>query len=130
MTMDEQGSGSPARPVAPCLDPATLDQLLSLDDGGVGLITELLGLFEEDTPERLAGLRSAFDRGEAVQISELAHAMKGSAGTIGAAGMRAIALEIEQATKGGRLDPSLPQRFQLLDEAYGEACAALRAFIG
>lgn len=129
MSQDDPRSDSPARPVAACLDPATLEQLVGLDDGATGLVAELFGLFREDTPERLANMRINLEAGHAVIVSELAHALKGSAGTMGASRMRAIAQEIEKATKGGDLGPGLAAQVTALGEAYDEACGALTAYL-
>ena len=129
MSQDDPRSDSPARPVAACLDPGTLDQLLDLDDGATGLVAELFGLFQEDTPSRLASLRQHLAAGEAGIVSELAHALKGSAGTMGAMKMQGIAQEIEKATKAGRLDAEIAALLPALEAAYTEACGALQAFI-
>lgn len=129
MPQDEPRSDSPARPVAPCLDPATLDQLLGLDDGGTGLVAELFELFKEDSPERLANMRKHLEAGDAGAISELAHALKGSAGTMGATRMRGLAQDIEKATKAGRADAAVADGLTQLEAAYAEACAALSGFL-
>ena len=41
------------------LDPATLEQLLALDDGALGLLGEMAQIFQDDTPPRLAALEPA-----------------------------------------------------------------------
>ena len=129
MSQDESRSVPPARPVAACLDPATIEQLLGLDDGSTGLVAELFDLFQEDTPDRLASLRQHLEAGESGVVSELAHALKGSAGTMGATKMRGIAQEIEKGTKNGRVDPETAALLPALEAAYAEACDALRAFL-
>lgn len=129
MSQDDPRSDSPSRPVAACLDPATIDQLLGLDDGGTGLVAELFDLFREDTPERLANLRKQMAAGEGGHVSELAHALKGSAGTMGATRMRELAQEIEKATKSGRVEPEIAALLPSLEAAYLEACEGLSAFL-
>ena len=129
MSQDDPPSASPARPVASCLDPGTLDQLLGLDDGSTGLVAELFELFKEDTPERLANMGAHLAAGEAGVVSELAHALKGSAGPMGASKMRGIAQDIEKATRAGRADPEIAAQLSALEAAYTEACDAIRAFL-
>lgn len=128
MASDSRGT-NPSRPVPACLDAATLDQLIDLDDGATGLLAELLGLFKEDSPERLQGLQRCMASGDAGSAAELAHALKGAAGTIGAVRMRAIAQDIEKAAKAGRTDAEVAAWVAELQAAYAEACAALDAFL-
>ncbi len=129
MSQDDPRSDPPARPVPLCLDPATVDQLLGLDDGGTGLMEELFGLFQEDTPSRLANLRTHLRAGEGGVASELAHALKGSAGTMGATRMRTIAQQIEKSTKTGTVDPATAALMPELEAAYLEACEGLQSFL-
>lgn len=120
---------TPSRPVPSCLDAATLQQLLDLDDGQTGLLDELFGLFKEDTPSRLEGIQRSLDAGDATGVSETAHALKGAAGTLGASRMRGLAADLERTAKGGKMDGQTAQWIKELGEAYAEACAALDGFI-
>lgn len=129
MVSDDSGQ-APSRPIAPCLEAATLQQLLDLDDGQIGLLIELFGLFKEDTPSRLQGMKASMAAGDPTATSELAHALKGAAGTLGAARMRSIAQDIEKAGKAGRVDAETNRWMEELVQAYDEACAAMDAFIG
>jgi HPt (histidine-containing phosphotransfer) domain-containing protein len=128
MASEDTGQG-PTRPIASCLEAATLKQLVDLDDGQMGLLAELFGLFKDDTPSRLADLKTCQDTGDAGTASELAHALKGAAGTIGAKRMREIAQSIEKAGKAGRVDAETAQWLAELESAYAEACAALDAYL-
>lgn len=128
MTIEPIGTG-PSRPVAACLDEATLQQLLALDDGATGLLAELFGLFKDDTPERMEGIEKSIAAGDAQATAELAHALKGAAGTIGASRLRVLAQEVEKAGKAGRMDEATRCWAGELKEAYAEACAALDAFL-
>ncbi|MBI4912595.1 MAG: Hpt domain-containing protein [Acidobacteria bacterium] len=121
---------SSGRPVPEGLDPATIDQLLGLDDGGTSLLAELFDLFRQDSPERLSQLRRNLDEGELQGVSEMAHALKGAAGTLGALRMRAVAFEMERGGKGGMPVEELRRLLQDLEGAYEEACAALAVFLG
>jgi HPt (histidine-containing phosphotransfer) domain-containing protein len=122
----EQG---PSQPIPSCLDATTLKQLLALDDGQTELLKELFGLFKDDTPNRMEGMKKSMAVGDATATSELAHALKGAAGTIGADRMRRIAQDIEKACKAGRVDQETSHWLEELEVAYTEACAALDAFI-
>lgn len=126
----EESVPDPSRAIAACLDEATLKQLIDLDDGRTELLAELVGLFKEDSPERLRALQKSMAEGDATAASELAHALKGASGTIGAKRMREIAHSIEKAGKAGRLDAEVLGWAGELEAAYAEACAALDAFLG
>lgn len=129
MTSADPGQ-NPSRPIPACLDAATLQQLLELDDGQTGLLAELFGLFKDDTPSRIEGLKLSMADGDPTASAELAHAVKGAAGTIGAARMRAIAGDIEKAGKAGRVDDQTRQWLIELEAAYSETCAALDSYLG
>lgn len=129
--MTSADSGQPqTRPIPACLDASTLQQLLDLDDGQTGLLVELYGLFKEDTPGRIEGLHRSLAAGDPTSTAELAHAVKGAAGTIGAARMRGIASDLEKAGKGGRVDDQTRQWLADLEASYAETCAALDAYLG
>lgn len=114
---------------AEVIDLGTLDQLLSLDDGELGLITEMYELFRDDTPPRLALVEDALKRDLPTELSEAAHAVKGAASTMGAPRVRALAAHLEAS---GRKDASIaPQAslMPLLQEEFQQAVKALEGFI-
>lgn len=51
---------------------------------GMGMLTELLTIFEEDTAERLKALRAAIQKDDHAEIRRQAHSLKGGALQIGA----------------------------------------------
>lgn len=61
------------------------------------LIVDLVGIFVEDTPPRLEQLHLAAARGDNETASSVAHALKGSAATFGAAEFVRLCGEIEEA---------------------------------
>jgi PAS domain S-box-containing protein len=60
--------------------------------------------FAQRLPERLAELRAAHDRGDAQACAEIAHWLKGSAGSVGYDAFTEPAREAERAARDGRLD--------------------------
>lgn len=127
MNPDPALPGSEAR--LPVLDPAIMDQLLSLDDGATGLIQEMFGLFVEDTPPRMEALRTALAEGRLEALADTAHAVKGAASTMGAPRVRQVAQALET---GGRTQAWAHPPEALLDQlqqAYSEAVAGLEAFL-
>ncbi|HJU83799.1 MAG TPA: Hpt domain-containing protein [Holophagaceae bacterium] len=109
------------------LDPEVLQTLLSLDDGGFGLVREMTGLFREDIGSRLEVLDKAWPSGDIKAVAEMAHAIKGAAGAVGARTLQKLAGDVEKAGRGGDLTPVAPLRSQLRP-AFEAALAALERF--
>jgi PAS domain S-box-containing protein len=86
-------------------DHSPFDQaaLLARIDGDVELMQELITLFLEDYPERLACLREALDRGDGETLAQVAHTLKGAAGNLCASGVFEAAQRLETAARNGDL---------------------------
>lgn len=84
------------------LDSATVIELL--DGGRADLLVELVALFSEDAPRHVASLRKAVGGWDTAEVARLAHALKGSAATLGARLMSATCAELEAASRAGRTD--------------------------
>ncbi len=111
------------------LDPGTLKQLLDLDDGGLGLLTEMCQLFVEDMPPRMAAMEAALQAGNLGEMGDVAHAVKGAASTMGAPRVRALALALETLGRTGKGDEKPEALLERLQVEYDQAEAALKAFI-
>jgi HPt (histidine-containing phosphotransfer) domain-containing protein len=116
-------------PLEGILDLSVMDQLLSLDDGAVGLLREMYGLFQEDTPDRIKAIEMLLATGDLADLADLAHAIKGAAGTMGVARLRAVAAELEGGARKGDFPVAPALLVEQLKETYTEALAALDAFI-
>lgn len=77
-------------------DPGTAGPVSELDE-------ELLKLFTRDTSARIGQLPGALDRGDATMAADLAHAIKGSALTVGLSAVAAAAERLEDQARGGDL---------------------------
>lgn len=103
---------SPQLPV----DPEVIEMLASLQEPGEpDLIVELVTLFLRDTPERLRDLRQ--QPIEPHCAARVAHAVKGSAGNLGASLLQELASELEQAGHRGESPAALAA---LTDAVYAE----------
>jgi HPt (histidine-containing phosphotransfer) domain-containing protein len=111
------------------LDLAVMDQLLSLDDGELGLLKEMVGLFKEDTPGRIQAIEVTLASGELADMADLAHAIKGAAGTMGVPRVRAVAEELEGSGRKGSFAVDAGLLLEQLKESYADALAALDGFI-
>jgi len=111
------------------LDLSVMDQLLNLDDGAVGLLKEMYGLFREDTPDRIKAIEMLLGSSDPSDLGDLAHAIKGAAGTMGAVRLRAVAAELEGGARRGDFPVAPVLLLEQLKEAYAEALKALDTFI-
>ncbi len=109
----EQGTtGTVARPVA-----FSRSELLDRLGGDADLLGEVLTLFLDDCPRRLAAIDAAVAERNAEQIRAAAHALKGAAGTIAAAAVFEAAQALERIGAERRLDAAEPARATLAREA-------------
>ena len=112
-----------------CLDMDVMEQLLGLDDGEVGLLEEMLGLYKEDTPDRIQALEHTLGTGEMNDMADVAHAIKGSAGTMGAPKVRAVAAQLEAGGRTGKWEADGPYLLAQLKKTYEESVVALETFL-
>jgi HPt (histidine-containing phosphotransfer) domain-containing protein len=73
--------------------------LLGLGDfqvpGEEDTVARLIELFLRETPARLADIRAALESGDAPSLERAAHALKSSAGTLGAYVLRDLCAQLE-----------------------------------
>jgi CheY-like chemotaxis protein len=88
------------------LEPAAFDhdELLSRLGGDEELLADVVKMFLEDCPKRLAAIRRAIDAADAPLVRAEAHALKGAAGNLSAGALSAAARAIESAAAAGHLD--------------------------
>src|SRR3954453_6399614 len=87
---------------AEAVDPSSLLFLRQLQKPGVpDAVGRILGRFLEETPQRMAALRSALEQDDARALEQAAHALKGISGTVGANEMAFIAHDLEQRGRIG-----------------------------
>jgi HPt (histidine-containing phosphotransfer) domain-containing protein len=78
------------------LDGSRVAKLIDLDNGEVGLFTELVGLFRVAVHEHLDDLDECVAQGDAVSTKRAAHAICGESASMGAARAEQQARELEQ----------------------------------
>ncbi len=107
----------------PVFDPEPLRDLLAM---GVSpaLVQELITLFQEDVPIRMALLRSALTAQDARQTQMEAHQLKGAVGNLGLTRFADLASRIEAMAQAGRLELA-PALADGLPATYEEARRAL-----
>jgi len=90
----------------------------------------LLSMFVEHHTRDVAQIRGALAGGQADEARRLAHSLKGASATIGADGLRALALAVETAIRAGQGGAELEDGLQTLDSALAQMVAALSALPG
>ena len=108
------------------LDSVTLHNLVELDDGGYGLLAEMIDIFREDTPHRIQDILAASAAEDAEALSRAAHALKGGAGALGARALRFLAADLEALGLSAVPATDLPAR---LETCFQESLAALEAYL-
>jgi HPt (histidine-containing phosphotransfer) domain-containing protein len=99
-------NATPSGPAAddePKLDAAAIKALRELDpDGKHGVFLRVLQAYESSLQRKLAELAGARGRGDAKAVSEIAHLLKSSSGSVGALAFAARCVEVERAIRAGR----------------------------
>ena len=110
------------------LDPTILAGLREVSDGSDDFLAELAQLFLDDSPKRLDTIEVAVARRDGEALRSAAHALKSSAGNLGARGLHAAAAALEMAGSAGDLDAA-PEFMADLKREYGRAERALREIV-
>ena len=88
------------------IDGAALGELAAVEGepGEPNLLAELLELFRQDTPVRLAAVRAAIEGGDREGVQREAHAFKGSCAALGLRHLQALCATLER--EGGEGPPA------------------------
>ena len=119
------GTGSPDTAVAPLLQSSVLTDVFRHNSESRGY---LIGVFVEESRARIAQLAAAEERGDNPTMQRLSHALKGSAGAVGARRMEQICAKIHQAVLEGRtgtaseLQGALERCFELTSDLLRKGC--------
>lgn len=82
------------------IDAEAIANLRALNPGdGDEFLREIVGIFLEDTPQRLTELDESLAAGDAPKFVRAAHSIKGSSANLGALQLRSAAERLEQHAK-------------------------------
>ena len=117
---------SPAQKSGSLLDPATIEQLRSMDTSGEDRIfRKVAGIFLETTPEQLDKLKAHLETGDFAGIAMIAHGLKTGAANVAALSLSDKFRELEAA--GRSEDPDACRAFaEEVFGHYGDVVVALR----
>jgi HPt (histidine-containing phosphotransfer) domain-containing protein len=115
----------PATTIAPASAPAARtttppidrDRLMERLGGDEQLLIDVVRVFLDDCPVRLAAIKAAVDSRDAERIRTTAHALKGAAANLSAQGLFEAAATLERLGVERRLDPADAAWRQLSIEA-------------
>lgn len=111
------------------IDPDVLESLRRLDKPGQpSFLAEMIEIFFEDTPPRLAELRQSLATGDVETVTHLAHTLKGSCGNFGAETMQARCRDLEMLGRGGQLDGA-SELIDQIELEYGRVHDALSVYL-
>ncbi|NES74274.1 MAG: response regulator [Okeania sp. SIO2D1] len=72
-------------------------------EGEADVVTELIDLFFEDTPQHLLAIKEAIDNSATEALRESAHSLKGSCGNLGVMRLAEISATLEKKAKAGTI---------------------------
>jgi len=111
--------------MANTIDRAHLEQLGSRF--GAAFLVQLIDLFMEQGGERIVVAEAGAAAGDGKVVSAAAHALKSSAGNLGASSLGTRAAEVEHAALEHPAPATLTGLVEGLRAAFEEACTALRS---
>ena len=114
---------------SPAIDPQAIANLRALSpDDNDEFLREIVGLFLEDTPQRIVELEQSLAAGDVPKFTRAAHSIKGSSSNLGASALRAVAEKLEHQSRSGLTD--LAPLIATVKTEFAHAQAELNKLIG
>ncbi|MEM9441035.1 MAG: ATP-binding protein [Pseudomonadota bacterium] len=116
-------------PIESCLDLEAIEELRIIDEEGEhGAIAATIEVFFTYGDSAMETISRCLDSGDVVEINRVAHSLKSSSANVGARDLAAVSERLESATATGQRADDLRQEVRHLEDAYGVARAALKAY--
>jgi HPt (histidine-containing phosphotransfer) domain-containing protein len=115
---------APSSATEPVLDPAALENLLSVLGGEFSYLEELIDSFLEDAPQLLNELGQFIAGGDVGGATRVAHSLKSNGADFGAITFTQLCKELETQGRAGEMDGAAGLLAQIEAE-YGRMAAAL-----
>lgn len=107
------------------LDMSVIDELLALsDDGDPELLLDLIGIFLDDGPAKVAAITQGLQQQDFEKMERAAHSLKGSAGNLGALALQHTCERMQLATRAHSRQEA-EKLAKDLAENFGQTQAAL-----
>jgi histidine phosphotransfer protein HptB len=117
---------SDASASVPLLDPAAIAALRDLNPGDDSFLRDLIQIFLEDSPARIAEIEQALAEGDARLLTRAAHSLKGSSANFGAHHLQAVSEKIELLGRQGTLG-EVPPFLEAMKNEFAAVRTALQA---
>ncbi|MTI12741.1 Hpt domain-containing protein [Sansalvadorimonas verongulae] len=113
------------------VDFSVLDEFKELmGDEGEEEVKELVTLYLEDAPNQLAILKDSLVDGDVESFKRAAHSFKSSCGNIGAMGLQALCLDMEQKAIAGGLGTDCEPMLSQAISGFEDVKTALNGYLG
>lgn len=110
------------------IDPEAIENLRALNpDDDDAFLKDIIGIFLEDTPERITELKQCLTSYDQPKFTRAAHSIKGSASNLGATHIRAVAEKLEHQSRNSGLD-GLEPLIANLESVFATAKAELEKY--
>jgi PAS domain S-box-containing protein len=119
----------PPAVIAAALDAKALASIRELDDGQGAILAEVIGIFFEETPHHLDGLRKALSAKDAAELARVAHAFKSASGNVGATSVVKLCRDLERVGRSGELADA-PQLLREIEQQVDAVRPLLQTEIG
>ena len=107
------------------IDPEAIENLRALNpDDDNAFLKEIIGIFLEDTPQRIAELKECLTAFDQPRFTRAAHSIKGSASNLGATQVRTVAEKLEHQSRNSGLN-GLEELLSSLENVFAVARAEL-----
>jgi len=112
------------------LDETTIESLRELGRrSGTDLVSEIVELFLRIAPERVNAIRSGVDRSDTDAVERAAHALKSSAGNLGATALASSCALLETEARAGHAD-GMRRHFASIESELARVVPALERLAG
>jgi HPt (histidine-containing phosphotransfer) domain-containing protein len=111
--------------ITPVIDPQAIEDLRALNPEDPAFLRELIDLFVDDVPGRIAEIEQGLATKDAVLLTRAAHTIKGSCSNFGAAKLKEISHAMEMQGKAGAFADAAASLVTLRAE-FATVAAALK----
>jgi len=115
-------------PAAAALDQDALDNIRALDDDGT-LLNQVIQVFLDDAPKQVRAIRRALAAGNAVELGNVAHAMKSACFNVGAQALGELCNRLEQHGKAADIGEAAKLLVASIETVLQDVQPLLRAEI-
>jgi two-component system, sensor histidine kinase and response regulator len=121
------GTAPPTEELPVPVKAETIAYLREVGGSDENFLHDLIDMYEEDAAGRIGGIRAAIAGADPTELASCAHALKSSAGNVGAMSVRAIAETIEEIGRNGSIEGAAAEADKLEAE-HARAVECLRGY--